>query len=248
MDKELRTQPSLITTRSAEYVPCTFYIRLTTERHSPRRLVTRGLSHFRQNKWKDIYLVNSGQKVGELKWRVLKIKAKNYDNLLEAPTVTKEVCLETNRILLGKFQIDSVPETNAKVWLCPQDPDSLGNGSTDLLCSQHQHASAPGLQTGWEFDNSLIHPLPKSMEGWKPASRGSLPGPTSLEILTLSAGGFVMWTLIPLLTKATFFLFPCLSSLLTAHFAEVGSGRQRAHFWWHIWAGGCHAALSNSFS
>lgn len=248
MDKELRTQPSLITTHSAEYVPCTFYIRLTTARHSPRGLVTRGLSHFRQNKLKDIYLANSGQKVGELKRRVLKIKAKNYDNLLEAPTVTKEVCLETNRISLGKFQIDSVPETNAKVWLCPQDPDSLGNGSTELLCSASTCFSSRSLQTGWEFDNSLIHPLPKSMEGWKPASRGSLPGPTSLEILPPSPGGFVTWTPIPLLTKTTFFLFPCLFSLLTACFAEVGSGRQRAHFWSHIWAGGCHAALTNSFS
>ena len=57
--------------------------------------------------------MNSGQKVGKLKGIVLKIIAKNYDNLLEAPTETKEICLERNRILLGKCKTDSVPETNA---------------------------------------------------------------------------------------------------------------------------------------
>lgn len=66
MDKELWSQPSLITTCSAENIPCIFYIRLTTEWCSPQRLVTLGLAHFRGNKLRDNF-VNSGQKVGDLK-------------------------------------------------------------------------------------------------------------------------------------------------------------------------------------
>lgn len=130
--------------------------------------------------------MNSGQKVGELKWIVLKIIAKNYDNRLEALTETKEACLKRNRILLGKFKMDSVPETNAalpKSGFIHGTRDSLGNGSTDFPCSQCQLAAPPGLQTGWEFNKSLIHPLPKPMEDFQPASRGSPPGPASLELL-----------------------------------------------------------------
>lgn len=38
---------------------------------------------------------------------ISKIIAKNSDNLLEAPTETKDICLERNGILLGKFKMDS---------------------------------------------------------------------------------------------------------------------------------------------
>lgn len=147
--------------------------------------------------------MNSGQKVGELKWIVLKIMAKSYDNMLEAPTETNESCLERNGILLRKFKID-LKCCTGKVWLCPQDLDSLGNGSTDLSCSQHLFVSAPGLQTGWEFSNSLIHPLPKPMEDFQSALRGFQPAPASLAMLLLSSSGSVTWTPISCLTQTTF--------------------------------------------
>lgn len=91
-----------------------------------------------------------------------------------------------------KFKTDSVPETNTVL------PRSGFIHGTRTACAKNISApsinvlSASDLQTDWEFNNSLIHPLQKPMADFKSAPRGSPPGPASLEVFLPSLGGFVM--------------------------------------------------------